>query len=216
MVQNKQDTQPKKTPTPLKWYQWPFAAIGHLLGIWCLLILFEWTVFLWGASVGEHAKEILFTQLSLMQNDYPGILNRFLPHLAWIIEQCNSLLALEFHGFFSVLTPYWHGVVYVTLALLARIALLIYAYPLFILAMFLGMFDGLVVRQRRTAFVARETETVHFYVKKTLPWVVMGSGYLWLFIPGIIAVPPSLLLLPGAILTGLLVQNMFASYKKFL
>ena len=204
---NQVKTQPAKSPgEPLRWYQWPFAAIGHLLMIWVLLILMEWLCGLWGQEVGVHAKTILLLQLDALQADYPGVLARLLPWASDLILRFSGALSLTFTGMFSFLTPYWHGVVYVTLALMVRLSLLVFAYPMFLMAMFLGAFDGLVIRQRRIAFVARETETVHYYASKSLPWAIMGCSYLWLFVPGIIAVPPSLILIPGVIATGFLVK----------
>ena len=213
----KQEAQ--KTPSPrepLRWYQWPFAALGHLFTIWILLILFEWLGGWWGNTVGEHAKMTMLLQLDALQADFPEALNRLLPWLSTFMSQFSDALSLTFTGSFSALTPYWHGVVYVTLALLARIALLIFAYPLFLMAVCLGVFDGLVVRQQRIATIARETETVHYYTYRALPWAVMGCSYLWLFVPGIVHVPPSLILIPGVVTTGLLVQQAVASYKKYL
>ncbi|EGU41189.1 hypothetical protein VII00023_06152 [Vibrio ichthyoenteri ATCC 700023] len=213
-----QDAQKNAPPRsePLRWYQWPFAALGHLMGIWVLLILFEWLGGIWGNEVGTHAKSTLLLQLDALQADYPGVLNRLLPWVSELILNFSDVLSLNFTGTFAFITPFWHGAVYVTLALMVRIALLFFAYPLFLMAMFLGAFDGLVARQRRIAFVARETETVHYYAYKSLPWVVMGCSYLWLFVPGIVAISPSLMLIPGVVATGILVQQTLASYKKYL
>ena len=131
-------------------------------------------------------------------------------------QHAQALLSIEFDGVLSFATTYWHGVVYVTLALLARMAMLALSWPLFILACFLGAFDGLIARQRRTAFVGRETETAHYYARKALPVITALTGYVWLLLPGLWPLSPTWLLLPGAIMIGLLVRTSVASYKKYL
>uniref|UniRef100_UPI00261E67CF DUF4400 domain-containing protein n=1 Tax=uncultured Vibrio sp. TaxID=114054 RepID=UPI00261E67CF len=133
-----------------------------------------------------------------------------------LAERTSALLSLEFHGVLAFATAYWHGVVYVTLALFVRVALLFLSWPLFLLAIFLGAFDGLVSRQRRTAFMGRETETTHYYARRSVFITMMVAGYLWLFIPGIWSVSPIFFLLPAAAVTGLLVRASVASYKKYL
>ncbi len=215
MSERNQNPPSVKRNEPTPWYGWPFVAIGHLFSIWCLLVGIEWLCPLWGEVTGEHARALFLSQLDALHVELPGSVERLVLLLSQWMNQLMPALTLEFTGFFAFLTPYWHGVVYVTLSLAARVLVLFYCYPLFLLACFLGLFDGLVVRQRRKAFVDRETETKHFYSRKLLPWVGMGSSYLWLIVPGFIVLPPTLLLLPGAILTGLLVRMVSATYKKY-
>lgn len=204
----------RKEPTP--WYGLPFVALGHLFWIWAGLILFEWFGPLWQASIGVHAKQVFMTELALLRTDQPGVVERVMHLLAWCIDAITPLLSISFDGIFTFAQIYWQGMVYVSLALFIRMALLCFCWPLFLLALFLGAFDGLVARQRRTAFMGRETETTHYYSRKLLPSVVIATSYLWLFLPGVWAVSPMWMLLPGAGLTGLLVRSVVASYKKYL
>lgn len=216
MSEQHPQTQQVKRDDPTPWYGWPFVALGHLFWIWCLLILIEWFAPLWGETTGLNAQRLFLQQLDNLHQEMPGSVDRLLAILADWMEHVAPILSIEFTGLFAFLTPYWHGVVYVTLSLLARIGILLFCYPLFLLVFFLGAFDGLVVRQRRVAFMARETETQHFYSRKGLPLFVIGLSYAWLLLPGIWSVSSFGLLLPGAILTGLLVRTAVATYKKYL
>ncbi len=209
-MNDEQKKDVRDEPTP--WYGLPFVALGHLFWIWLGLIAFEWI----GFDVGVHAKRVFITELTLLQADHSQLYGRLMHWLAMGIKALTPLLTLSFDGAFAFLQVYWQGAVYVSLALFLRVLLLGFCWPLFLLAVFLGAFDGLVSRQRRTAFMGRETETLHYYSRKWLPMVVIATSYLWLFIPGVWAVSPMWMLLPGAALTGVLVRSSVASYKKYL
>ncbi|EGQ8533374.1 DUF4400 domain-containing protein [Vibrio parahaemolyticus] len=203
-----------KEPTP--WYGLPFVALGHLFWIWVLLVIVEWASPLWGSVTGLHAKQVFLQGLASLNTEQPDIAGKLMQLLKSSMETLAPMLTAHFSGALAFFEPYWHGVVYVTLSLFARVALLLYSWPLFLLACFLGMLDGLIVRQRRTAFMGRETETRHFYSRKALPWAMIITGYVWLLVPGIWPVSPVWMLLPGVMLTGVLVRSTFASYKKYL
>lgn len=202
----------REPPTP--WYGWPFVALGHLFWIWLLLVLIEWLCPWW--IVGEHARSLFWAQIQSLDTHLPGSNDKLLPMVNHYLTYVTPALNIEFQGAFGFLKPYWQGVVFVTLSLLMRVLVLVYCYPLFLLACFLGAFDGLVIRQRRVAFVARESETTHFYSRKALPLLTIALGYVWLALPGVMPVPASVLLLPGAVLIGVLVRVACASYKKYL
>ena len=204
----------RKRPTP--WYGLPFVALGHLFWIWIILVVLEWFAPLWGQSTRQHAKHIFITQMLTLQSEQPSLSASVLAIIHAFSQHAQALLSIEFDGALSFTTTYWHGVVYVTLALLARMAMLALSWPLFILACFLGAFDGLIARQRRTAFVGRETETAHYYARKALPVITALTGYVWLLLPGLWPLSPTWLLLPGAVMIGLLVRTSVASYKKYL
>lgn len=213
---DKTSNPPVERKEPIPWYGLPFVAIGHLFWIWGGLILFEWFGPLWGVSIGVHAKTVFMTELALLKTDLPNVVERVMGLLAQCIDAIAPLLSMSFDGALAFVQVYWQGAVYVSLALFIRMALLFFCWPLFLLGAFLGAFDGLVARQRRTAFMGRETETTHYYSRKLLPYAVIVTSYLWLFLPGIWAVSPMWMLLPGAFLTGLLARSAVASYKKYL
>ncbi|MEZ9025169.1 DUF4400 domain-containing protein [Vibrio sp. 10N.222.54.A1] len=207
---------PVKREEPTPWYGLPFVALGHLFWIWVLLILIEWVAPLWGQVTGQHAKTVLVEHITLLQSDQPHLAAKVMGLVNALSQRIETLLSIEFDGALAFANVYWHGVVYVTLALFVRVALLFFSWPLFLLASFLGAFDGLISRQRRTAFVGRETETTHYYARRAVSMTMIGAGYLWLFIPGVWPLSPTLVLLPAAGMTGLLVRTSVASYKKYL
>ncbi|WP_305840116.1 DUF4400 domain-containing protein [Photobacterium leiognathi] len=205
------------TPTPkTAWYWWPFLCIEYLFYSWCILLLAEWFGHYWGWTVGEHAKATFFSQLALLQDDFPQLTQQIIDHVLIMFEWAAVLASIEFVGVFSAITPYWQGMVFVTLALIARIIMLISFYPLFLLALFMGLFDGLVVRQRRIAQLDREHVTVHYHSKRGLPWIVGGAGIVWLILPGLWPMHPLVVLLPCAMMSGVMMRIVIASYKKYL
>lgn len=212
--QKKQDTNKEVKHTP--WYWLPFKGIEGILMIWLVLIIAEWCGPFWGWTVGQHAKDTLLIQVALLDGDHPGLAQQVTYYILRIFEQCQALIDVEFTGWFSGLTPYWQGVVYVSLALVARVVILMGFYPVFLLALFVGLFDGLVVRQRRIAHVERETVTVNYYSRRMLPHTLVWAGSLWLIIPGLFPLHPVWLLLPSAIVSGMMMRIAVSSYKKFL
>ena len=206
------DKDVKKTP----WYWLPFKGIESVFLIWLVLIIAEWFGPCWGWTVGKHAEETLLMQIALLDEDYPGLAQQVTHYILLIFEQCQALISLEFTGMFAGLTPYWQGTVYVSLALIARIVILIGFYPVFLLALFVGLFDGLVVRQRRIVHLERETVTVNYYSRRILPHTLFWAGSFWLIIPGLFPLHPVWMLLPSAIFSGVMMRVAVASYKKFL
>ncbi len=201
-----------KRAQPTPWYAWPFVALKHLLFIAASLIVIEWSGVL--GEVGSHAHQRLIEQLeSLLQS--VNVSDSLVQSITQLLMEGIPYLILDFEGVTQWLQPYWEGMVYVLLALGLRILMLVASYPLFLLTLVLALLDGLVVRQQRIARVARETETVHYYAKQLLPWVVMLGGYVWLWLPGVTSVPVRWVLVLNIVLCGCVVQKTMASYKKF-
>lgn len=217
MPPNKKKEDKKASPQPpTPWYLWPFQCLYYTLNAWIVLVLVEWLGPWWGWSRGEHAKSVFFEQLALLQGDFPNVAQQIIDSILEVFAAASWLTEVRFTGVFTFVEPFWLGLVYATLALLARIVMLGAFYPTFLLALFVGVFDGLVVRQRRIAHVDREHATIHFYSKKLLAGLLLMTGGLWLIIPGLWPVHPVWMLLPGAVATGIIARMMVGSYKKYL
>ena len=211
---NKQQAPVQKQKTA--WYWWPFLCVEYLLYSWCFLVLAEWFGHYWGWTVGEHAKATFFSQLALLQDDFPELTQHIIDQVLIIFTTAEQWAMIEFVGVFAPITPYWQGMVFVTLALIARMIMLVSFYPLFLLALFVGLFDGLIVRQRRIAQLDREHVTIHYHSKRGLPFIVGGAGVIWLILPGLWPMHPLVVLLPSAVISGVMMRIAVGSYKKYL
>lgn len=98
--------------------------------------------------------------------------------------------------------------------LLIKLAIILAAIPLFVLAITAGLVDGLSMRAIRTASLGRESTYVFHksipLIKKTL-LLVLG---LWLAIPH--ALPPSPVFVGLAVLLGLVASVTASRFKKYL
>ena len=103
---------------------------------------------------------------------------------------------------------------FTTLTFLVRLLVLILTIPLFIMATFVGLVDGLVRRDIRKFGAGRESGFLYHRVKASviplaiMPWVI------YLALP--ISVHPLWILLPSAALLGLAVNLTAGSFKKYL
>jgi len=95
-----------------------------------------------------------------------------------------------------------------------RLAVLILAFPVFVLLALLGLVDGLVQRDIRRWSGGRESSFVYHWAKKIfypsliLPWII------YLAMP--VSVHPNLVVLPFAVLFAVSVTVMASTFKKYL
>ncbi|MGV8399263.1 TIGR03747 family integrating conjugative element membrane protein [Pseudomonas aeruginosa] len=112
------------------------------------------------------------------------------------------------------LEHYLIAAAYTVLVFMLRLLVLFLSLPLFLLAAFVGLVDGLVRRDLRRFSAGRESGFIYHRARASLtplavlPWVV------YLALP--ISVHPLLVLLPCAFLLGLAVSIAAGSFKKYL
>jgi integrating conjugative element membrane protein (TIGR03747 family) len=103
---------------------------------------------------------------------------------------------------------------YIVLTFLARLAVLTLTLPLFALAAFVGLIDGLVRRDKRRFGAVYESGFIHHRARAfILPLALLPWG-VYLALP--ISVYPLAILLPSAVLLGVAVNLTAASFKKYL
>lgn len=110
--------------------------------------------------------------------------------------------------------PYALAAGYTLLTFLARLAVLILALPLFLLAAGVGFIDGLVRRDLRRFGAGHESGFLYHRAKAAIVPLAVLPWVLYLALP--VSVPPLLILLPGAALLGVAVNITAASFKKYL
>lgn len=103
---------------------------------------------------------------------------------------------------------------YTVLVFLVRLLVLTLSLPLFLMAAFVGLVDGLVRRDVRRFGAGRESGFIYHRAKASLiplavlPWVI------YLALP--VSIHPLMILLPSAALLGLVVCIAAATFKKYL
>lgn len=100
------------------------------------------------------------------------------------------------------------------LTFMVRLLVLVLTLPLFLLAAFVGLVDGLVRRDIRKFGAGRESGFIYHRAKASLMPLAVLPWILYLTLP--VSVHPLLVLLPSAALLGLAVNITAASFKKYL
>lgn len=109
---------------------------------------------------------------------------------------------------------YGLAAVYAALTFLARVLILTLSLPLFFMAVFTGLVDGLVRRDLRRFGAGRESGFIYHRAKMLiLPLMVLP----WIIYPALpMTVSPIIILLPSAAALGLVVSISVGSFKKYL
>ena len=220
----------------------PFRLFGVLCGSLLLSILIECVGLhlLWPEQGWRHAQDMLdhelaqfsvnFTQSIWLQE--PGCTARWLIEgayevlfvqsglLDWIEDTTTHTRhpAKELRAYLwqtaGLLQNYLIAATYSVLVFMVRLLVLCLTLPLFVLAAFVGLVDGLVRRDIRRFGAGRESGFVYHRAKAmlmplaVLPWVI------YLALP--VSVDPLLILLPSAVLLGMAVDVTAGSFKKHL
>jgi len=103
---------------------------------------------------------------------------------------------------------------YTVLVFLVRLLVLTLTLPLFLMAAFVGLVDGLVRRDVRRFGAGRETGFVYHRAKASLMPLAVLPWVTYLALP--VSVHPLLIVLPSAALLGLAVDIAAATFKKYL
>ncbi|KSQ24953.1 TIGR03747 family integrating conjugative element membrane protein [Pseudomonas aeruginosa] len=103
---------------------------------------------------------------------------------------------------------------FTVLTFIVRILVLVLTLPLFIMAAFVGLVDGLVRRDVRKFGAGRESGFVYHRAKASLIPLAVMPWIIYLTLP--VSVHPLLVLLPSAALLGVAVCITAGSFKKYL
>lgn len=112
------------------------------------------------------------------------------------------------------LEAYLIAAVYTVLTFLVRFFVLVLMLPLFLLAAFVGLVDGLVRRDIRRFGAGRESGFLYHRAKASLMPIAVLPWVAYLALP--VSVHPLLILLPSAALLGVGTDITAATFKKYL
>jgi len=218
------------------------VMFGSLLGAivieWLCLYLF------WPEAGWRHAQAMFEYELRWLSQDLlhsviiqePGKTATWLAHLVydWLMVQSglqdgiNSLthyarsarhvesydLRYQIGWVLIQMEDYGLAALYTVLTFCVRIVILTLTIPIFVLAAFTGLVDGLVRRDLRKFGSGRESSYLYHKARATIVPLTIIPWTLYLAIP--ISISPLLILLPCAALLGLSVCITASSFKKYL
>ena len=223
----------------------PFTIFGLVCGSLLLSIIIECLgVFLFWQGQGWHHAEIMFlseidnfsrtfTQ-SLMVNNPMQQLNDLLSVCYdWLfiktglVDQLNTIITpkatdstakLSVRAYTDMVVTQLHtyllAAAYTTLTFIVRVMILILSMPLILLVVLVGFIDGLVKRDLRRFVAGHESGFIYHrargFIKLSiaLPWVI------YLTLP--LSIAPLWIMLPCALLAGIVMNITVASFKKYL
>ncbi len=224
----------------------PFRLFGVLCGSLLLSITIECVGlhFFWPEESWHHAQHMLHYELAqvsehftrsviveepgrtaskLIETGYEWLLIKS-GLLQWITDadsQASAGTRNTAHDFkyylaqvYVHVSAYLIASAYTLLVFLVRLLVLCLTLPLFLMAAFIGFIDGLVRRDVRSFGAGRESGFVYHRARASLlplavlPWVI------YLALP--VSVHPLVVLLPSAILLGLVVAIAASTFKKYL
>ncbi len=126
----------------------------------------------------------------------------------------SARLRRRMHAYYVLAEQYILASMLVTKIFAVRLAVLLLAFPAFILLALVGLVDGLVQRDIRRWCGGRESSFVYHWAKKSLypflilPWII------YLAMPE--SIHPNLIVLPFAVCFSISVTIMAATFKKYI
>ncbi|WP_434702789.1 TIGR03747 family integrating conjugative element membrane protein [Pseudomonas sp. Z1-12] len=214
--------------------------IGLLMASLLFSILIEWAglLFFWGDQGWRHSQAMLINELRWLSEHFkhslfiqqPGptivqwleCLNKWLlvkTGLAEFAQQART--SSQGNGLWSWANQLYVSIedlvlaaVYVILTFVVRMTILFLATPLFLLATFTGVIDGLMRRDLRKFGAGRESSFVYHRAKRAVMPLLIVPWVIYLSLP--FSLTPMAVFLPSAVILGTTVAITVMTFKKYL
>lgn len=220
--------RPVRRPGLLGWLALlPGLLAGFCLGAWMLAIALELLgdSFFWRNACASHSEQVLQATWQWWRGSAgaPVWLVEDLALVSNKLQQGIAALIASFNGqrgmfWTETVTTVIHCALLsagnITLTFLLRLEILLQALPLFALTIIIGLIDGLVCRDLRRFGAGHESGFVYHHAKRMIGSSLAATGLVWLTIPVILA--PEYILIPGALVIGLVVSVAIGTFKKYL
>ena len=210
----------QKPPSMLK------RLMGALLFSLFFSILLEWLgiTFFWPELGGLHSEQVLRSELEFLHEDFRQGLFDSSPSLVirnsastvyyYLFELSMIADAVIWAGEITGLGDYAQAAINTVQIFMIRLGILIFSLPIFILFALVGASSGLSMRDIRRWSGGREYGRVYHKAKAMAPKALIVAWIIYLSLPE--AIHPNLIILPCAVLFGLNVLIVTASFKKYL
>lgn len=223
----------------------PFTVLGILCASLLLSILVEClgTYFIWPQQGWHHAQAMFYSEReqlsqtfvrSIVLSEPVRTADIWLNHMyQWVfvksglLEQVSSTSPhqvadsagkLTFRQYLGAaagqMQTYLLAAAYTSLTFFVRLVVLVLCIPLILMAVFVGFVDGLVKRDIRRFVVGHESGFVYHRAKAFILPTIMLPWVIYLALP--VSIPPLLVLLPCAVLAGIVTNIAAASFKKYI
>ena len=219
-----------------------FKLFSVLLLALFFSIVSEWIgmAFFWPEEGAQHAQAMLESEINYLNDDFKKSIitsspSKFAGEFAkqgnyYLIEWTGVIRVIEWmaakptsnsseihlymHNFFMSVWEYVIAMLGVIQVFMVRLAVLLLATPVFLLALVAGFADGLVQRDLRRWGGGRESSFLYHYAKKLIVPSILGAWILYLAIP--VSIHPSFIIIPFAILGGSSAAITASTFKKYL
>ena len=219
---------PVRRPGLLGWIALlPGVLIGFCLGAWMLAITLEWLgeAFFWRNTCASHSEQVLLATWQWWKSS-AGAPMWLVEDLAIVSDTLQKGIATLVHSLNGQSGLLWTEAVTtvircavlssgnITLTFLLRLAILLQALPLFVLTIIIGLIDGLVRRDLRRFGAGHESGFVYHFARRMIGSSLAATGLVWLTVP--VFLKAGYILVPGAILIGLVISLTLGVFKKYL
>lgn len=208
------------------------TVVGTLLLSLLLSIIIEWVcmTWVWKEAGAEHSKAVMYEEFGWFSSEFRQSLIyskpvvfaesaiRFLHE--WLLVKTGIQSWLNNPGtgigrdVYDYTGAYIEAMFYVIIVFVIRLFIIVLTSPLFFLAGFVGFVDGLVQRDLRKFGVGRESALKYHYAKRSLTPIMLLAWILYLSIP--FSIHPNYILIPAAVMFGLMIRLTASSFKKYL
>lgn len=210
------------------------TIMGTLLASLLFSILIEWIgiAFFWTDEGALHSKQVMLEEFEWFSEGFQhSLLYAYPVQLAhqviefiyqWIFIKSGLLSWLNSpkeQGSWAMYIIFYIGdyieaILYVMITFIIRLMIIILTSPLFVLVAIVGLTDGLVQRDLRRFGVGRESAFKYHHAKKSIGPIMILAWVIYLSIP--FSIHPNLILIPAAILFGLMIALTASNFKKYL
>lgn len=235
-------SMPQYSPTlAARLVLFPFYLFGILCGSLLLSVLVEWVgiMFFWPDLGWHHAQQMFQFELAQFAKTFARSLLLSSPAEMshWLTKHLHDWLTIKsglreglqvairdphdvhtfregLHWFLQRMEDYAVSAVWMVQVFALRCLVILLTLPLFVMAAFAGLVDGLVRRDLRHFTAGHESGFVYHRARASVLPLTTLSWVIYLSLP--MSVHPLMVLLPGAAALGIAVDVMVGSFKKHL
>ncbi|MDC9622453.1 TIGR03747 family integrating conjugative element membrane protein [Xenorhabdus bovienii] len=227
-------------------WEWPWQIAGFIVMSWLFSLLLEYLgmTFCWPEQGASHSQTMMKTELQFLSTEFTQSLLLSNPAQTvsdWLAQIYNWLFVdsgfmhwiqgqrqyqlnsrndflREFNtvlqGVSGYLQQYGLATVFITMVTLIRIAILVLSVPLFVMVFLVALVDGLGRRDLRRYGAGYESSFVYHHAKRGIKPACTIPCVLYLSWPDVVY--PTMILLPAAIILGIVVMVTTSMFKKYL
>lgn len=204
----------------------PFRIIGVLFASLMFSILAEWIgiAFIWPEAGVNHSIGMLEREVGYLNSDFRASAFGNDPALAitglaakgyyYIFQWTRLEDGLRWFGERVGLYDYVLAISVIAQLFMVRLGILTFSLPVFALFATVGVTSGLAMRDIRRWSGGREFGGVYHSAKRIAPKALLLAWFVYLALP--VSLHPNTIILPCAMLFGLNLLIISASFKKYL